>query len=77
MHLILIDITNMSCSFIPILETKFSPYRQNISILLTINYILVKTHGTLLSMVQSKKSLFLSVMELTELSNSKTYTKMT
>jgi len=77
MHLILIDTINMSCLFTPLLEMKFSLYRQNISIPTIINYILVKTHGTLLSMVLSNKSLFLSVMVLTEHNNSKTCMKMT
>jgi len=72
MHLIHTDTTNMFSLFIPILEMKFSPYRQNISIPTSINYILVKIHGTLLLMVQSNKSVFLSAMEPIEHKASKT-----
>jgi len=73
MHLIPIDTINMFFLSIQVQEMKFSQYRQNISIPITINYILVKIHGTLLLMVLSNKSVFLSVMELTEHKHLKIY----
>jgi len=77
MHLILIDIINTFFLSIQTQEMKSSPYRQNISIPTTINYISVKIHGTLHLMVASKMSVFLSVMELTELKHLKIYMKKT
>jgi len=76
MHLILTDTTNSFFLSIQTQGMKYSLYKQNISIQISINYILVKIHGTLLLMVLLKESVFLSVMELTEHLHLKIYMKM-